>query len=83
MRVGGAATAGEEVASKPTPSNVADKDFWMDTGSLIQVIGSSFQNKLPAGYGMRSTKVPQFVERSASAAVRGYSLQKNISATAR
>jgi hypothetical protein len=34
VRVGGAATAGEEVASKPTPSNVADKDFWMDKGSI-------------------------------------------------
>jgi hypothetical protein len=34
VRVGGAATAGEEVASKPTPSKVAVKDFWMDKCSI-------------------------------------------------
>jgi hypothetical protein len=34
VRVGGAAIAGEEVASKQTPSKVADNDFRMDKGSI-------------------------------------------------
>jgi hypothetical protein len=34
VRVGGAAIAGAEVASKPTARMVADRDFWMDKGSI-------------------------------------------------